>query len=442
LNGFGQKLSLAVEQQNFTRTKTADNFQNQAKKLPCHVVTVNKDDTVVIAYDITDTTFTLPNVTVPQAYSKYSREPTQVGDKGYVVPNDVNLGGESGLGGGTANLYQRGNLTTGVFHPISNTNNPKRDQDQFLVTGGPTGHKIQTQDTTTSTVLDKLNNIIHTASAAINHSALKDIVAKAIDGVIAHTAGTNIIHEALSGIISGNAQSIQQVAKDTITHAVSGSGVFNMVASSFKFGAAGSVETSTFDLLEAPQTLDNGDTLPIPSLPNIPVPSAQTLLDVIGSISASGNISAGGMMGAAGGFGGAAGGFIPGAGAMGEEISSNITVGVALTNNVLTNVAFIQLTPGIWQIQGELWFLPSVGLTDISAAINSVSATLPAAPDIGVARHQLVLSAITPANQLQILPLRTCYVNITVSTIFYLIAMGTFASGTCTARGNIWASRT
>ncbi|HSY77227.1 MAG TPA: hypothetical protein VK890_10245 [Bacteroidia bacterium] len=442
MSASGQKFSLAVQQHNFTATKTADNFQNQAKKLPCHVVTVNNDDTVVIAYDITDPTFTLPNMTVPQAYSKYSREPTQVGDKGYVVPNDVNLGGESGLGGGVANLFQRANLTTGVFHPISNTNNPKRDQNQFLVTGGPTGHKTQTQDTTTYHLLDALNNIIHNSSAAINHLSIKDMIHKALEGVIAHTAGSNIIHTALSGIISGNAQSIQQVAQNTITHAISGSGVFNMVASSFKFGAAGSssddVETSTFDLLDAPDTLDD-TLLPIPPLPNLPVPSAQTLLDVIGSISASGNISAGGVM-SAGAFGGSQGGFFPGAGMSGQVISSNITVGETITTGVPANVTFIPLTPGIWQVQGEVWFAPTAGVTAIYSAIGLTSATFPTLSGINTARTQVVFSSATPSTNVEVLSLRPCYVNITVNTNYYLICQAAFG-GACTVTGNIWAVR-
>jgi hypothetical protein len=438
-----QKYSFPVQQHNFTRTKTADNFQNQAKKLPCHVVTVNNDDTVVVSFDITDSVFTLPNVTVPQAFSKYSREPTQVGDKGYVIPNDVNLGGESGIGGGTANLYPRGNLTTGVFHPISNTNNPKRDQNQFLVTGGPTGHKIQSQDTTTSTVIDKLNNIIHTASAAINHQSLSNIIHQALQGVIAHTAGSNIIHTALSGIISHNAQNIQQIAENTITHAISGSGVFNMVASTFKFGAAGSsdVETSTFDLLDAPSSLDleNGETLPVPSVPTAPTPSAQTLLDVIGSISASGNISAGGLMSAAG-FGGAEGGFFPGVGSSGEIIYSNVSTALGITSNTPFTLTSIQLTPGVWRVQGELWFIPTVGVTGIWAGISLQGATFPANSAINTARSQIVFPSATPANS-QILPLRTCYVNITVNTQYYLVGQAAFASGTCTAEGNIWAIR-
>jgi hypothetical protein len=442
--GFGQKFSLAAQQHNFVATKATDNFQNQAKKLPCHVKTVNDDDTVVVTFDVQSDVFTLPDATYPQAYSSWSREPTQAGDKGYIVPNDVNIGGESGLGGGVANLFQRGNLTTGVFHPISHTDMPKRDKNQFLVTGGPSGHKTQTQDTTTSTVLDKLNNIIHTASAAINHSALKDIIHRALDGVIAHTAGSNIIHTALDGIISGNAQSIQQVAKDTITHAVSGSGVFNMVASSFKFGAAGSTDdASTFDLLEAPETLDldlgNGITLPIPELPHLPIPSAQTLLDVIGSISASGNVSAGGMMSAAG-YGGAAGGYIPGAGESGQIISSNITVGLTATTSVPLNVTFISLTPGIWQVQGEVWFTPSAGFTAIYSAINLASATFPTLPGINIARSQVVFPSATPSNSLQILSLRPCYVNITANTNYYLIAQAAFG-GTCNVAGNIWAKR-
>lgn len=458
----GQKYSLAVQQHNFTATKAADNFQNQAKKLPCHVTVVNNDDTVQVAFDITDPTFTLPSATYPQAFSKYSREPTQVGDKGYIVPNDVNLGGESGLGGGVANLFQRGNLTTGVFHPISNTNNPKRDQNQFLVTGGPSGHKTQTQDTSTYHLLDALNNIVHNSSTGIVHisgnllsklgsiipipAGLKGIVALAgnvlqggslpipagLQGIL-HLSEKGILHiadNALNSMIPANLQGIVHLAENAISHTS-----VNGIATISSLTNAVNLVSQQKLTIGGPST----EYVALNDLTTPPIPSAQTLVDIIGSLTASGNISAGGMI-SAGGFGGAAGGGFPGAGESGEVIYSNITTGVTISNNVPADVTLIQLTPGVWQVQGEIWFLPTAGFTAIYSAINTVNATFPTVPGIAVARSQIVFPSATPSNAEQILSLRPCYVNITTNTIYYLIAQAAFG-GACTVMGNIWAVR-
>ena len=186
-----QKISIAAQLHNFTRTKAADNFQNQAKKLPCHVTQVYNDDTVTVSFDVTQTVFTLPNTRYPQAFSKYSREPTQVGDPGYIVPNDVDLGGESGISGSTANMYQKGNLTTGVFHPISNTNFKRRDQNKFYQTGGPTGHIIQSQDEKSYHHIDEKGNINHIAAASMVHNATQGIM---------HAAGSSLLSLLLPGL--------------------------------------------------------------------------------------------------------------------------------------------------------------------------------------------------------------------------------------------------
>jgi len=213
--------------------------------------------------------------------------------------------------------------------------------------------------------------------------------------------------------------------------------MFNLVASHFTVGAAGGMETE-ISTLETPEQSDLTFPLPLPSIPNVPKPTAQTLFNIIGSLTASGNISAGGMISAAG-FGGAAGGGFPGAGASGEIIYSNITTGVGITNNIPAGFTGIQLTPGIWTVQGEVWFNPSAGVTDMSAAINTTP-SIPNVPDIGKARHQIWLLSATPANDLQILPLRPCYVNLTVDTYYYLVAQASFG-GNCSVLGNIWAQR-
>jgi len=97
--------------------------------------------------------FTIPKITVPQGYSEWIRPPTQVGDKGHVISSDYYIGGQSNLGGGTANYYGRANLTPAVWHPVSQDkfkNNTNRDMNAVFL-NGPNG--VVMQDTKGQCVL-------------------------------------------------------------------------------------------------------------------------------------------------------------------------------------------------------------------------------------------------------------------------------------------------
>lgn len=112
--------------------------ERQAKSMPCHVVKVDKDF-ITVAFENQNGIFTPPTVKIPQSWSQYSREPTQVGDKGYAVPGNYYLGGVTGDAGGNTDFYPRGNLTTLSFNGVSHTQNPSRDYDQLTHMGGPNG---------------------------------------------------------------------------------------------------------------------------------------------------------------------------------------------------------------------------------------------------------------------------------------------------------------
>lgn len=360
------QLSLVDQLHRFVRTKTTDAYQNMAKGIPGHVSKILANDFIEFTIDATGP-YTLPTIKIPQAFSKYHREPTQVGDKGVAVPTDYNLGGESGNDGSTANLYPRGNLTPLTFHPISNKNWPTKDPNMFLVTGGPSGHTTQSQDGKTSTVIDNQNNINHTSSAAITSKA----------------ASTNTVSSTNQGV--------------------------NIVTS-----PSGQVTVGASNNPNA----------------NPPIPSLQTIMNVIGSITASG------MMSAAGGFGGTPGGGTPPAGSMGEVISSVVTTAINLTSGAVTQIATITLTSGDWDVSGEVWYTPSATLNAVASGINSVL-NFPGGPTLGAARTQITASL----GNATITPLSTCRVNITANTVYYLIGYAAIASGTCTATGKIWARR-
>jgi hypothetical protein len=248
------KFAFVEQLYSYARMQSAGNIQNLPKVIQGHITKILDDDFLEFTIDATGP-YTLPKLQIPQAFSKYHREPTQVGDKGYAVPNDFYLGGESGQSGGTADMYPRGNLATHVFHPVSAKNFDKRDPNMFLVTGGPSGHTIQSQDKSTSTIIDILNNITHVSSASISH-----------------TAAQNIIHAA-SQVMSHSAQNIQHIAQDKLISAVtSAQGEIQHIAQSITMGApSGSIRTDP---------------------PTPPNPTLPTNLNVIGSITATGSINA------------------------------------------------------------------------------------------------------------------------------------------------------
>jgi hypothetical protein len=116
------------------------------KALPCRVVAVN-GPIVTVAFEVDTAPWTLPQITIPKAESPYFRMPTQVGDLGVTVPADAYLGAVSGLGGGVAKLFGRGNLSSLVFLPVSNKNSPPDDPNKAQVMG-PDGVIIRDEAST------------------------------------------------------------------------------------------------------------------------------------------------------------------------------------------------------------------------------------------------------------------------------------------------------
>ena len=104
----------------------ADHLTGRA--LPCSVVSVS-GAIITVKFEI-NSKFTLPNVTIPLATSQYARYPIKAGDKGVAISADAYIGGISGLGGGTADLSTRANLTNLIFLPIGSKSWPAVAADQ------------------------------------------------------------------------------------------------------------------------------------------------------------------------------------------------------------------------------------------------------------------------------------------------------------------------
>jgi hypothetical protein len=114
-----QKKPLARTLPTFAQQKVLDEIAKRGRALPGHVVAIS-GQIVTVNFDVTGVT--LPKqVRMPIATSEYDRLPLQVGSLGLARPAGTYLGGVSGLGGGTADLSLRGNLTTLVWEPIANS---------------------------------------------------------------------------------------------------------------------------------------------------------------------------------------------------------------------------------------------------------------------------------------------------------------------------------
>lgn len=112
-----QKQPLSRTFSNLATQQALNELQKLGLRLPGHVVSA-AGAVVTVAFDVEG--ITLPNVTMAAQMSKYMRAPIQVGDLGYATTADAYLGGVTGLGGGTADNTQRGNLSMLVWVPLGN----------------------------------------------------------------------------------------------------------------------------------------------------------------------------------------------------------------------------------------------------------------------------------------------------------------------------------
>lgn len=156
MSNLAQKTPFQRGMNEFARRKVLDGLQVVGKSLPCSIVSV--DGWIVeVKFEVNAAPFTLPNVTVPVASSRYDYLPLQVGDPGVVRAADARLGGISGLGSGTANLSLPGNLSSLVFDPIGNKEYEAPSNPNVRVVQGPDGVTIQDLDSDTTIVLTKTN---------------------------------------------------------------------------------------------------------------------------------------------------------------------------------------------------------------------------------------------------------------------------------------------
>lgn len=152
-----QKTHLGRTLNRFAERKVAEAIQLTGRGLPCSVVSV-AGSIVTVKFEVNAAPFTLPNVTVPVGMPEYIRLPLQAGDKGVVLSADAYLGGVSGLGGGTADLSLRANLSCLIFFPIGNANWSAAVDANALCLYGPDGAIIYSTDKTAMLKVTKTEN--------------------------------------------------------------------------------------------------------------------------------------------------------------------------------------------------------------------------------------------------------------------------------------------
>lgn len=128
------------------------------------------------------------------------------------------------------------------------------------------------------------------------------------------------------------------------------------------------------------------------------------------------------------------------AGSVGEFISASVGSGVPvpLTTAIAANVTSISLTPGDWDVSGDIGFLaqPTTVSSGFSGSISTSSATMQDAVSGGQFSYPYT---VTGANTVS--PTGTVRITLTSTTTVFLVARASFTTSTLTSYGIIRARR-
>lgn len=163
-----RKTHLALYLNQTASGRSNDAIKVLGKNLPLKVVSVN-GQIVTVEFQVQQSPYTFYQVTMPIHAGIYDWYPVQEGDLGVAVSGDTYLGGISDLGGGTADLSQRANLSTLWFVPISNKNwQPPGGDPNKRILQGPNGVRLQDTNGHTILELDNQGNVTITGTLTIS----------------------------------------------------------------------------------------------------------------------------------------------------------------------------------------------------------------------------------------------------------------------------------
>jgi hypothetical protein len=128
------------------------------------------------------------------------------------------------------------------------------------------------------------------------------------------------------------------------------------------------------------------------------------------------------------------------AGIVGEYISSQVTTGVSITQNVVTNITSISLTAGDWDVSSNLNITCTItnNITfTLQGGISTTSATLGSQDTYS----QIMIHAGASATQTQIFASPIVRLSLTSTTTVYLVGFGNGSLSSITGKGTIRARR-
>jgi len=224
---YTQKVPLARTLNQFAERKVRGAMTLLGQSLPATIVSVQSSGIVTVKFDLTNVPYTLPNITVPMIGSEYVRLPIQAGCKGWVMTADAYLGGMSGLGGGTADLTPRGNLSALIWSPIGNKNWTASDDPNSLVLYGPNGVIIRDFNKKTTMTLT-INGVVFALQAGDAVNVEGNLIVSGnlmLGGAIQSLPGSVYAGDIkTAGNVIGGFGTGDQVGLTTHTHTSGGSG--------------------------------------------------------------------------------------------------------------------------------------------------------------------------------------------------------------------------
>lgn len=161
---------------------------------------------------------------------------------------------------------------------------------------------------------------------------------------------------------------------------------------------------------------------------------------ITGAASFSSTINVTGITTLAGGQAGITNGTAAQAGNVGQTVTSTVLVGAAVpcSNNQAQNITSISIPAGDWMVWGNIWTSPAGGTTTtiLEGSISSTSSANPTAPATG-AYNRWAGSVVGTQTNISMIT----NVNVSATTIHYLVGTPTFSGSTLSAYGSLNAKR-
>ncbi len=185
-NNFAKLWAQKLLNRNAIRRAQAE-IQNTGRALPCKVEAIS-GSILTVSFNVSP--WILPKIKIPKAESPWIRMPTQIGDKGIVVPADQYIGSVSGLGNDLDSTP--GNLSSLIFLPVSNAQSPPIDPDAAQIEG-PNGAIIQTSDGAAKATVSPTGVKATFGSAVCDLSSSSSKVSFGAISVIVDASGVTVI---------------------------------------------------------------------------------------------------------------------------------------------------------------------------------------------------------------------------------------------------------